>query len=93
MTSFNGRRSVNISQFLANGNAITPANDVATEAEDFNFDDDLARFTNVDFTDFDSGNIFGAEGSLEFNAGQDESAKRQKVEGQVEDNQVPGFVN
>ncbi|KAL9126855.1 MAG: hypothetical protein Q9217_004163 [Psora testacea] len=92
MTSSNGRRGVNVSLFLANGNTIPSPNDGAAESEDYSsLEEDLARFTNVDFTDFDSGDIFG-EGSLDFDAGQDESAKRQKLEVQAEDKTLD-FVN
>ena len=94
MAGYTGRRGVNVSQFLANGNALPSASDVAVESDpDYNgFEDDLARFTNVDFTDFDSGNLFGGEGPLELDGGQDESAKRRKVEGQ-EEHKVLDFVD
>ena len=42
------------SEFLANLNAIPTAADMAAP-QDFNFDDDLAMFTNTTFFDFDLG--------------------------------------
>ncbi|KAL9103070.1 MAG: hypothetical protein Q9163_001868, partial [Psora crenata] len=87
MTSNGGRRGMDVSQFLANGNTLPSDNDVVIESNEYDdFDDDLSRFTNVDFTEFDPGDIFGGEGSLAFDVGQEESVKRQKVEGQVEEN-------
>ena len=92
----NGRRGVNITQFLANGNTIPSPNDLPTETEDYqNFEDDLARFTNVDFTDFDSGDIFGEEGGspLSFAVGQDDSPKKRKAEGEQAEDKVFDFIN
>ena len=88
MTSFNGRRGVNVSQFLANGNTIPSPNDVASpEDNDFrDFEKDLARFTNVDFTqvDYDNGGLFnvGHEGQahLDFESNPEESLNKQKDE-------------
>lgn len=54
MASYNGQRGPNVSEFIANLNAIPSAQDLASQ-QDFNFDDDLAMFTNTTFFDFDLG--------------------------------------
>lgn len=54
MSSFDNQRAPNVSEFIANLNAIPSAQDLAAQ-QDFNFDDDLAMFTNTTFFDFDLG--------------------------------------
>ncbi|KFZ04218.1 hypothetical protein V502_10317 [Pseudogymnoascus sp. VKM F-4520 (FW-2644)] len=52
----NGQRGPNVAEFIANLNAIPTAQDLAAQQQqDFNFDDDLAMFTNATFFDFDIG--------------------------------------
>jgi hypothetical protein len=54
--AYNGRRGPNVSQYIANLNAIPTAQDLHnSNAENFNIDDDLAMFTNTQFFDFDVG--------------------------------------
>jgi hypothetical protein len=56
MASYNGQRGPNVSEFIANLNAIPSAQDMAAgQGQDFNLDDDLAMFTNTQFFDFDLG--------------------------------------
>ncbi|KAL8992473.1 MAG: hypothetical protein Q9169_007080 [Polycauliona sp. 2 TL-2023] len=56
MTSYNGRKGPNVSQFLSNLNAIPSDNDISTQQpESFDFANDLASFTNAEFFDFDQG--------------------------------------
>ncbi|KFY31632.1 hypothetical protein V494_07930, partial [Pseudogymnoascus sp. VKM F-4513 (FW-928)] len=51
-----GQRGPNVAEFIANLNAIPTAQDLAAQSQqDFNFDDDLAMFTNATFFDFDIG--------------------------------------
>ncbi|KFX88280.1 hypothetical protein V490_07743 [Pseudogymnoascus sp. VKM F-3557] len=50
-----GQRGPNVAEFIANLNAIPTAQDLAAQQQDFNFDDDLAMFTNATFFDFDIG--------------------------------------
>lgn len=51
-----GQRGPNVAEFIANLNAIPTAQDLAAQQhQDFNFDDDLALFTNATFFDFDIG--------------------------------------
>ncbi|PNS13984.1 Regulatory protein cys-3 [Sphaceloma murrayae] len=53
MAQYQGRRGPNVSQYIANLNAIPSAADM-TQQEDFsNFEGDLDLFTNADFFDFD----------------------------------------
>jgi len=56
MASFNGQRAPNVSEFIANLNAIPSQQDMVNQnQENFNLDDDLAMFTNTQFFDFDVG--------------------------------------
>ncbi|OBT46649.1 hypothetical protein VE00_01877 [Pseudogymnoascus sp. WSF 3629] len=50
-----GQRGPNVAEFIANLNAIPSAQDLAAQQQEFNFDDDLAMFTNATFFDFDIG--------------------------------------
>ncbi|KAJ8062134.1 hypothetical protein OCU04_008694 [Sclerotinia nivalis] len=52
--AYNGRRGPNVSEYIANLNAIpTPQDLQNSNQEPFNVDDDLAMFTNAQFFDFD----------------------------------------
>lgn len=53
MSTYNGRRAPNVSQYLRDLNHISPQD--TTGDENFNLNDDLALFTNTQFFDFDSG--------------------------------------
>ena len=54
--AYNGRRGPNVSEYIANLNAIPTAQDLqSSNADNFNLDDDLAMFTNTQFFDFDLG--------------------------------------
>lgn len=53
---YNGQRGPNVSEFIANLNAIPSAQEMASQGqENFNLDDDLSLFTNTNFFDFDLG--------------------------------------
>ncbi|KIN04550.1 hypothetical protein OIDMADRAFT_101511 [Oidiodendron maius Zn] len=55
--SYSERRGPNVSEYVANLNAIPSAQDLqSSSADNFNLDDELAMFTNTQFYDFDSGN-------------------------------------
>lgn len=55
MDGYKGRKAPNVSTYLANLNAIPSAHDVAIQQQDdFNFDNELAQFTNTEFLDFDA---------------------------------------
>lgn len=55
--SYSERRGPNVSEYVANLNAIPSAQDLqSSSADNFNLDDELAIFTNTQFYDFDSGN-------------------------------------
>ena len=77
MAGYNsGRKAPNVSQYLANLNAIPSAHDVATQQEDnFEITDELAQFTNAEFLDFDAGDFLD-QSMPEFNPNQDEHARR-----------------
>lgn len=53
MAGWQGRKSPNVSHYLANLNAIPSAHDVIDD--DFDIDKELAQFTNTEFLDFDTG--------------------------------------
>jgi len=54
--TYNGRRGPNVSEYVANLNAIPTPQDIQNSSqENFNIDDDLAMFTNTQFFDFDLG--------------------------------------
>jgi len=53
--AYNGRRGPNVSEYIANLNAIPTAQDIQNSQDNFNLDDDLAMFTNTQFFDFDVG--------------------------------------
>lgn len=54
--SYNERRGPNVSEYVANLNAIPSAQDLqSSSAENYNLDDELALFTNAQFFDFDAG--------------------------------------
>lgn len=56
MAGYSGQRGPNVSEFIANLNAIPSAQDMAGQGPDnFNLDDELAMFTNTHFFDFDLG--------------------------------------
>lgn len=67
--TYNGRRGPNVSEYIANLNAIPSAQDLQSAQDNFNLDDELAMFTNTQFFDFDLGQDadlqatnFGVEG-------------------------------
>jgi hypothetical protein len=69
--SYSERRGPNVSEYVANLNAIPSAQDLqSSNADNFNLDDELAMFTNTQFYDFDAGNDadihlggFGSDGT------------------------------
>ncbi|KAL2041255.1 hypothetical protein N7G274_006200 [Stereocaulon virgatum] len=79
MGSYNsGRKVPNVSQYLANLNAVPSPHDVATQQDDnFGLDDDLAQFTNAEFLDFDAGADFLDQGMPEFGPNQSHRSRRQ----------------
>ena len=78
MASYNGgRKAPNVSQYLANLNAVPSPHDVATQPDDnFGLDDDLAQFTNAEFLDFDAGADFLDQGMPEFDSNQNQHSRR-----------------
>ena len=53
--AYNGRRGPNVSEYIANLNAIPSAQDIQSAQDTFGLEDDLAMFTNTNFFDFDLG--------------------------------------
>jgi hypothetical protein len=68
--AYSERRGPNVSEYVANLNAIPSAQDLqSSNADNYNLDDELAMFTNTQFFDFDAGQEadlhlggFGSEG-------------------------------
>jgi hypothetical protein len=69
--AYSERRGPNVSEYVANLNAIPSAQDLqSSNADNYNLDDELAMFTNTQFFDFDAGQEadlhlggFGSEGA------------------------------
>lgn len=81
MATYIGRRGPNVSQYVANLNAIPSPNDVAAQSEnDLSLEDDLARFTNTEFLDFDTGDYFDPSQLPEYDPGQEERARKDNAE-------------
>ena len=60
MSTLNGRKGPNVSQYLANLNAIPSETDIANRDDNYNLDAELDPFTNTEFReflDFDAGNF------------------------------------
>jgi len=73
MTSYRGRHGLNFSQYLSDLNTLTPQDNQG--AEDNDFSNDLAMYTNTDFTNLDMPSI-GEDGTFNWdlspeNQGQD----------------------
>jgi len=63
MASYNGRRAPNVSQYIATLNTIPSPREMAMQQQEpFNFEEDLAMFTNAQFFDFDMSNTIGHRG-------------------------------
>ncbi|KAL8787569.1 MAG: hypothetical protein Q9213_002131 [Squamulea squamosa] len=57
MAGYTGRKGPNVSQYLSNLNTIPSDHEIATtqQSDGFDFNNDLAAFTNTQFFDFDQG--------------------------------------
>ncbi|TVY59556.1 Regulatory protein cys-3 [Lachnellula suecica] len=77
--AYNGRRGPNVSEYIANLNAIPTAQDIENSQENLNFDDDLAMFTNTQFFDFDLGQSADLQGA---NFGVDGPGQTDAAEGE-----------
>ncbi|OCK81739.1 hypothetical protein K432DRAFT_294820 [Lepidopterella palustris CBS 459.81] len=75
MSSYNGRRGPNVSQYIANLNTIPPAQEMATDPL-LNIEDDLALFTNTEFFDFDAGHIPDVPAPVEYDRSVEQRARR-----------------
>ena len=89
----NGRKAPNVSQYLANLNAIPSTHDVATQEENFDIDEQLAQFTNVEFLDFDTGGEFLENPVPDFNSDHGARSRRQSAETTTVDSKGMDFVN
>lgn len=89
----NGRKAPNVSQYLANLNTIPSAHDVATQDENFDIDEQLAQFTNVEFLDFDTGGEFLEHSIPDFNSDHGARSRRQSAENTTVESKGMDFVN
>ena len=89
----NGRKVPNVSQYLANLNAIPSAHDVSTQEENFDIDEQLAQFTNVEFLDFDTGGEFLEHPIPDFNSDHGARSRRPSAENTTVDSKGMDFVN
>ena len=88
-----GRKVPNVSQYLANLNTIPSAHDVATQDDNFDIDEQLAQFTNVEFLDFDTGGEFLEHPISDFNSDRGARSRRQSAENASVDTKGMDFVN
>ena len=89
----NARKIPSVSQYLANLNAIPSAHDVATQEENFDIDEQLAQFTNVEFLDFDTGGDFLDHQITDFNSDHGARSRRQSAGNTTADAKGMDFVN
>ncbi|MCJ1485677.1 hypothetical protein MMC06_005852 [Schaereria dolodes] len=93
MSVFNGRRAPNVSQYIANLNAIPSAHDIATQQQEgFNLEDDLAIFTNAEFFDFDLGENID-QSPVNYDPAQEERARRENAAAKGHSGKGLDFVN
>ena len=80
MSGFNGsRRGPNVSQYIANLNAIPSSHDVVNQHDGaFNLEEDLAVFTNAEFYDFDMGEEIDQQ-PMPYDPSQEERARRENA--------------
>lgn len=75
-----GRRGPNVSQYIANLNAIPSSHDDVVNQHDstYNLEDDLAVFTNTQFFDFDMGEDIDQQ-PMPYDPSQEERARRENA--------------
>lgn len=82
MSGFNsGRRGQNVSQYIANLNAIPSSHDVVNQHDSGynNMEDDLAVFTNAEFFDFDLGGEDIEQQPMHYDPSQEGRARRENA--------------
>jgi hypothetical protein len=81
MSAFGGRRAPNVSQYIANLNTTVDMASDPFDIDTYGLDDDLAAFTNTEFFDFDMGEPASMTplSPLNYDAGQEERARRQNA--------------
>ncbi len=89
----NGRKAPNVSQYLANLNTIPSAHDVATQDDNFDIEEQLAQFTNVEFLDFEAGGEFLEHPVPDFNSDHGARSRRQSAGTTTVDSKGMDFVN
>ena len=90
MEGYKGRKAPNVSNYLANLNALPSAHDVATQhqQDDFSsFDEELAQFTNAEFLDQDVGDFLEQQPMSEYGSALEEKARRENA---IANNEIAG---
>ena len=91
MAGYNLRRGPNVSQYIANLNAIPTAQEIeAQHNENFSLEDDLAMFTNAEFFNFDLGQNVEQVG-VNYDPARDGRAKRGNASTEDEHGEVTGL--
>ena len=89
----NGRKAPNVSQYLANLNAIPSTHDMATQDDSFDIEEQLAQFTNVEFLDFDASGEFLEHPIPDFRSDHGARSRRQSAGNTTVDSKSMDFVN
>jgi hypothetical protein len=79
MSTYNGRRGPNVSQYILELNTIPTPQEIAAQNQALNMDDDFTLFTNAEFLDFDNLDIPDLTQGVEYDPVQEERARRQNA--------------
>ncbi len=91
MSTYNGRRGPNVSQFIANLNTIPSPQDMATQPQDGLIESDLALFTNTQFIDWDATNL--DTDLVEYDREQEQRARRDNAAAHKNNMKDMDFLN
>ena len=92
MAGYQSRKTPNVSQYVANLNALPSAHDVASQPEEnFNIDDELARYTNTEFLDFDAGKFLEQQPVGEYGSPGHEEQRAKGASGDDNDMALKGL--
>jgi len=93
MSGYSPRKAPNVSQYIANLNALPSAHDLATQQQDgYPLDDDLAIFTNAEFFDFDIGENID-QSAVGYDGTQVDRARQATAAGKSTDGKALNFDN
>ncbi|KAI9680503.1 MAG: hypothetical protein M1817_003943 [Caeruleum heppii] len=92
MAGMGGRRAPNVSQYIANLNAIPSPHEATNPQDGFSLEDDLAMFTNTQFFDFDMGHNIDTT-PVPFDPTQEDRLRRENVGGDKSQVKEADFLN